>query len=204
MGSRWRCASNPIVWGELGNNGQHAFFQLLHQGGRLVPCDFIAAVRSDYPLPGHQEALLANCFAQSAALAFGKTEDEARSELAGTMSPCGACCPPAAQGVCRQSAVVHAAAGATRSVDTGLADRTLRAQGVRAGRHLGAQFLRPVGRRAWQGGGQQHSAGDRDDTALAKTLDASTRGLLALAVSIWPEPILLRSSDSGRSICDEA
>ncbi|HRD86946.1 MAG TPA: glucose-6-phosphate isomerase [Accumulibacter sp.] len=81
------CASNPIVWGELGNNGQHAFFQLLHQGGRLVPCDFIAAVRADYPLPGHQEALLANCFAQSAALAFGKTAAEARSELAGTMSP---------------------------------------------------------------------------------------------------------------------
>ncbi len=75
-------ASNPIVWGELGNNGQHAFFQLLHQGGRLIPCDFIAAARSDYPLPGHQEALLANCFAQSAALAFGKTADEARAELA--------------------------------------------------------------------------------------------------------------------------
>lgn len=81
------CATNPIVWGELGNNGQHAFFQLLHQGGRLVPCDFIAAVRSDYPLPGHQEALLANCFAQSAALAFGKTADEARRELVGTVSP---------------------------------------------------------------------------------------------------------------------
>ncbi len=64
-------ASSPIVWGELGNNGQHAFFQLLHQGGRIVPCDFIAAVRSDFPLPGHQEALLSNCFAQSAALAFG-------------------------------------------------------------------------------------------------------------------------------------
>ena len=80
------CATNPIVWGELGNNGQHAFFQLLHQGGRLVPCDFIAAVRSDYPLPGHQEALLANCFAQSAALAFGKTAAEARAELARTMA----------------------------------------------------------------------------------------------------------------------
>ncbi|HRD92078.1 MAG TPA: glucose-6-phosphate isomerase [Accumulibacter sp.] len=80
-------ATNPVVWGELGNNGQHAFFQLLHQGGRLVPCDFIAAVRSDFPLPGHQEALLANCFAQSAALAFGKTEDEARQELARSMSP---------------------------------------------------------------------------------------------------------------------
>jgi len=75
------CASSPIVWGELGNSGQHAFFQLLHQGGRLVPCDFIAAVRSDYPLPGHQDALLANCFAQSAALAFGRTAEEARADL---------------------------------------------------------------------------------------------------------------------------
>ncbi|OFZ89258.1 MAG: glucose-6-phosphate isomerase [Betaproteobacteria bacterium RBG_16_64_18] len=75
------CASSPIVWGELGNNGQHAFFQLLHQGGRLVPCEFIAAAHSDYPLPGHHDALLANCFAQSAALAFGRTAEEARAEL---------------------------------------------------------------------------------------------------------------------------
>jgi len=74
-------ATCPIVWGELGNNGQHAFFQLLHQGGRLVPCDFIASVRSDYPLPGHQEALLSNCFAQSSALAFGKTESEVRESM---------------------------------------------------------------------------------------------------------------------------
>ncbi len=74
-------ATSPIVWGELGNNGQHAFFQLLHQGGRLVPCDFIAAVRSDYPLPEHQEALLSNCFAQSAALAFGRNEAEVRASL---------------------------------------------------------------------------------------------------------------------------
>lgn len=71
----------PIVWGELGNNGQHAFFQLLHQGGRLIPCDFIASARSDYPLPGHQEALLSNCFAQSAALAFGRDEDEVRANM---------------------------------------------------------------------------------------------------------------------------
>jgi glucose-6-phosphate isomerase len=79
----------PVLWGELGNNGQHAFFQLLHQGGQLVPCDFIAAARADFPLPGHQEALLANCFAQSAALAFGKTEPEVRAELAadGAMRP---------------------------------------------------------------------------------------------------------------------
>jgi glucose-6-phosphate isomerase len=74
-------ATSPIVWGELGNNGQHAFFQLLHQGGRLVPCDFIAAVRSDFPLPAHQEALLSNCFAQSAALAFGRNKDEVRASM---------------------------------------------------------------------------------------------------------------------------
>ncbi len=80
-GQQTTCATSPIVWGELGNNGQHAFFQLLHQGGRIVPCDFIAAVRSDYPLPAHQEALLSNCFAQSAALAFGKTDAEVQLAL---------------------------------------------------------------------------------------------------------------------------
>jgi len=80
-GDPMECETCPVVWGELGNNGQHAFFQLLHQGGRLIPCDFIASVRSDYPLPGHQEALLSNCFAQSSALAFGKTEDEVRESM---------------------------------------------------------------------------------------------------------------------------
>ena len=80
-GEAMDCSTSPIVWGELGNNGQHAFFQLLHQGGRVVPCDFIAAVRSDFPLPEHQEALLSNCFAQSAALAFGRNEGEVRASL---------------------------------------------------------------------------------------------------------------------------
>ncbi|MFZ6843782.1 glucose-6-phosphate isomerase [Undibacterium sp. RuTC16W] len=75
------CRANPIVWGEIGVNGQHAFFQLLHQGGWLIPCDFVVAASSDYPLPGHQAPLLANCLAQSAALAFGKTEEQARAEL---------------------------------------------------------------------------------------------------------------------------
>jgi glucose-6-phosphate isomerase len=75
------CASSPIIWGGLGNDGQHAYFQLLHQGGRLVPCDFIAAVQPDHQLPGHRAVLLANCFAQSAALAFGGTVEEARADL---------------------------------------------------------------------------------------------------------------------------
>ncbi|MDD3355051.1 glucose-6-phosphate isomerase [Zoogloea sp.] len=81
------CQANPIVWGEIGSNGQHAFFQLLHQGGWLVPSDFIATAQSDYPLPGHQAPLMANFLAQSAALAFGKTEAEARAELQGAGIP---------------------------------------------------------------------------------------------------------------------
>ena len=75
-------ATCPIIWGDLGNNAQHAFFQLLHQGGRLIPCDFVVSARSDFPLSGHQEALLANCFAQSAALAFGRSEAQAQEAMA--------------------------------------------------------------------------------------------------------------------------
>ncbi len=72
--------TNPILWGAAGTNGQHSFFQLLHQGGALVASDFIALARSDYPLPGgHHSDLLANCLAQSSALAFGQTAEEARA-----------------------------------------------------------------------------------------------------------------------------
>jgi glucose-6-phosphate isomerase len=63
----------PVLWGGAGSNTQHAYFQLLHQGGRLIPSDFIAFAASDYPLAGHQEKLLANCLAQAEALAFGST-----------------------------------------------------------------------------------------------------------------------------------
>ena len=76
------CPTLPIIWGEPGTNGQHAFYQLLHQGGRALSCEFIACQEADFPLAGHHEKLLANCFAQSAALMKGKTLDEARSELA--------------------------------------------------------------------------------------------------------------------------
>jgi len=75
------CPTAPVVWGEPGTNGQHAFYQLIHQGGRLIPCDFIALKQADFDLPGHHAALLANCFAQSEALMRGKTLDEASAEL---------------------------------------------------------------------------------------------------------------------------
>ena len=71
--------TNPILWGEAGTNGQHSFFQLLHQGGALVASDFIALGKSDFPLPGHHSGLLASCLAQSSALAFGQTVEEARA-----------------------------------------------------------------------------------------------------------------------------
>ncbi len=70
----------PIVWGEPGTNGQHAFYQLLHQGTRLVPCDFLAGLESLEP-GDHHRLLLANCFAQTEALMRGKTEAEVRAEL---------------------------------------------------------------------------------------------------------------------------
>jgi glucose-6-phosphate isomerase len=76
-------ATAPIVWGEAGTNGQHAFYQLIHQGGRLIPCEFITCIQPDFTLPeDHHAKLLAHCFAQSEALMRGKTLDEATDELA--------------------------------------------------------------------------------------------------------------------------
>ena len=71
----------PVIWGEPGTNGQHAFFQMMHQGTRLIPTDFIALAESGYPVDEHQATLTANCFAQSAALMKGKGETQARAEL---------------------------------------------------------------------------------------------------------------------------
>ena len=73
-GTRIDYQTGPILWGEPGTNGQHSFYQLIHQGTKLVPCDFIAFSRSLNPLDGHHDLLMANVFAQAEALAFGKTE----------------------------------------------------------------------------------------------------------------------------------
>ena len=73
--------TGPIVWGEPGTNGQHAFFQLLHQGTRLVPADFLAPVHSHHPVGDHHALLLANFLAQTEALMWGRTEAEARAQL---------------------------------------------------------------------------------------------------------------------------
>ena len=74
------CETGPIYWGEPGTNGQHSFYQLIHQGTRLIACDFIAFGQSLNPLGAHHDLLLANVLAQGEALAFGKTADEVRAE----------------------------------------------------------------------------------------------------------------------------
>ncbi|MFY1026420.1 glucose-6-phosphate isomerase [Actinobacillus seminis] len=73
--------TGPIIWGEPGTNGQHAFYQLIHQGTTLIPCDFIAPAQSHNPLGDHHSKLLSNFFAQTEALAFGKSKEEVEAEF---------------------------------------------------------------------------------------------------------------------------
>jgi glucose-6-phosphate isomerase len=80
-GEKVNFATGPIIWGEPGTNGQHAFYQLIHQGTRLIPCDFLAPAQSQNPLADHHEKLLANFFAQTEALMMGKTHEQVVAEL---------------------------------------------------------------------------------------------------------------------------
>jgi glucose-6-phosphate isomerase len=79
-GNAVTCQTGPIYWGEPGTNGQHSFYQLIHQGTRLIPCDFIGFLATLNPLSRHHNMLLANLFAQAEALAFGKTRAEVEAE----------------------------------------------------------------------------------------------------------------------------
>lgn len=74
-------STGPIIWGQPGTNGQHAFFQLIHQGTKLIPCDFLAAANSHYCLPEHHDILISNFLAQPQALMLGKTAEEVKAEL---------------------------------------------------------------------------------------------------------------------------
>jgi glucose-6-phosphate isomerase len=79
-GAQVNYQTGPIYWGEPGTNGQHSFYQLIHQGTKLIPCDFIAFDKSLNPLGHHHDMLLANVFAQAEALAFGKTAEQVKAE----------------------------------------------------------------------------------------------------------------------------
>ncbi|MGK7392434.1 MAG: glucose-6-phosphate isomerase [Candidatus Cyclobacteriaceae bacterium M2_1C_046] len=83
-GEKVNYQTGPIIWGEPGTNGQHAFYQLIHQGTKLIPCDFLAASKAHHPWEDHHQKLLSNFFAQTEALMNGKTEEEVRKELEGS------------------------------------------------------------------------------------------------------------------------
>jgi glucose-6-phosphate isomerase len=79
-GARVSYATGAVYWGEPGTNGQHSFYQLIHQGTKLIPCDFIGFMQALNPIRDHHDLLMANVFAQTEALAFGKTADEVKAE----------------------------------------------------------------------------------------------------------------------------
>jgi glucose-6-phosphate isomerase len=143
--------TGPVIWGEPGTNGQHAFFQLIHQGTRQVPADFIAPIRSQNPIGDHHQKLLANFFAQTEALMIGKSAESVRAELE---APRRGACAGAAPHLRGKPAQQFDPLRPARSPHAGPADRPLRAQDLRAGRDLERQQLRPVGRRARQAAGE--------------------------------------------------
>ena len=136
--------TGPVYWGEPGTNGQHSFYQLIHQGTRLIPCDFIAFAESLNPLGAHHDMLLANVFAQAEALAFGNTAEEVRAE--GTPDWL---VPHRLFEGNRPSNT--AAAGPADTGRVGQTGGALRTHGFHPGRDLAARLLRPVGRRIGQG-----------------------------------------------------
>ncbi len=142
--------TGEVVWGTPGTNGQHAYFQLLHQGTRLVPADFIGFANATDPLPGHHDLLMANFIAQTEALAFGKPREQVEAEGV-----------PAHQVAARTFAgnrpTSTIMAPALTPSHPGATRRDLRARGVHESCHLAHRPLRSMG-----GGARQ---GARDDTA---------------------------------------
>jgi glucose-6-phosphate isomerase len=170
----------PVVWGEPGTNGQHAFFQMLHQGTELIPVDFIVALRCAHALTGHHRLLLASCIAQSRALMVGRTADEVRAELtaAGT--------PPAAA----DALVPHRVFPGNRPSNTiVLPELSARALGALIALYEHKVFVQSViwGINAFDQWGVELGKRITADIAAALAgaaaaeLDASTRGLIALA-----------------------
>ena len=146
-------ATGAVVWGEPGTNGQHAFFQLLHQGTEIVPIDFLVAAVPTNADAHHHDLLVANCFAQGEALMRGRTPAEADRHHGKARRKA----PKRPRGWRRtrpfpgKPALEHAALRQARPENAGPADRALRTQGVRRSRGLEHQSVRPMGSRTRQG-----------------------------------------------------
>ena len=141
-GKRVNYETSPIYWGEPGTNGQHSFYQLIHQGTRLIPCDFIAFGHALTPLGRHHDMLLANVFAQAEALAFGKTAERGQSRRHAGLAG-------AAPGLRGQSSVEH---DSRRPAHTGNSRHTrgaLRTQRLHARRRFGTSIRSTNGAWNW-------------------------------------------------------
>jgi glucose-6-phosphate isomerase len=143
----------PIYWGEPGTNGQHSFYQLIHQGTRLVPCDFIAFHETLNPLGRHHDILMANVFAQAEALAFGKNPEQVGGHPGLARAPPGLRGQPPFQPDSRPAAYP----GNPRETR-----RPLRAHRLHPGRDLEHRLIRPVGCRAGQATGPANHPGARE------------------------------------------
>ena len=147
--------TSPIYWGEPGTNGQHSFYQLIHQGTRLVPCDFIAFAKPLNPIGRHHDAAARERL--RAGRGAGVRQDAGGGEGRGHAGVARA-----APGLRGQPAVEHDPARAAHAGGARQARRALRAQRLHAGRDLEHRLVRPVGRRAGQGAGAAHRAGARE------------------------------------------
>ena len=147
--------TGPIYWGEPGTNGQHSFYQLIHQGTRLIPCDFIGFGQTLNPLGRHHDMLMANVFAQTEALAFGKTPEEVKAE--GTPD-----CARAASCIRRQPSIQYDPRRATHPGSPRQTRRPLRALRFHPRDDLEYRLLRSVGRRVGQSVGPTDYPGARE------------------------------------------
>jgi glucose-6-phosphate isomerase len=170
--------TGPIVWGQPGTNGQHAFYQLLHQGTRLVPCDFLAAARPHHPLGEQHTILLSHYFAQTEALMRGREADDVRTELKASGVPDERSARAGrGEDLRGQPADEQLPLPAADARHPRRADRPLRAQDLRPGRDLGRQLVRPDGGRARQGAGAGHP-GRTGRRRAVTSHDASTNALI--------------------------
>ena len=134
-----------MYWGEPGTNGQHSFYQLIHQGTKLIPCDLIGFYEPLNPLGDHHDLLISNVFAQAEALAFGKTADEVRAE--GTPEELVPAPRLRGQPADERDPRPSGSTRETLGSLVALYEHSVFTQGV----DLGHRLLRPVGRRAGQG-----------------------------------------------------
>ena len=169
--------TGPVIWGEVGVNSQHAFFQLLHQGTRLVPCDFIVPMRSHYPLDRHHEALVANCFCPDrGADARQNRKPRCWASWPGWTATRWTCC--CRKAVPRQPAVHHAGAGRHHPAHPGHAAGHVRTQGVCARGDLGINSFDQWGVEYGKQLARQIQP-ELADASAALAHDASTNALIA-------------------------